>query len=161
MEELLKIKQDWYNEASNTGKFEKLAAIARALGVKIRPNWGPKWEFIDGDTRIYLDDYGNYVTVMVGGRLVCSTHNQSIYIPDVCDEIVAKGYPVAEEVLAKRKAEKEQKDAEKLRRELGFTRVDSIIEIDQMEKFNKLHDLLSQIGNEPLAEEILQLFQSK
>jgi len=118
MEDLLKLKKDWYDEAQKAGKFAKLCTIAREIGVSIRHNYGPKYEFVDGDVRIYVDDYGNYMTITVGKRLVCSTHNERIYIPDVCDEIIAKGYPVAEEKLSKRKAEEEARKAERLRQEL-------------------------------------------
>lgn len=115
---LQKLKQDWYEEAKKSGKFVKLADIARVLGTRISHNYGPKWEFIDGDTRIYVDDYGNYMTVTVGKRLVCSTHNERLYIPDVCDEIIAKGYPVADQIMSESKAEADRKKAEKLRMEL-------------------------------------------
>ncbi len=118
VEDLQQLKRDWYEAAKKEGKFAKLSAIARVLGTPIRHNYEPKWEFIDGDIRIYVDDYGNYMTVMDGKRLVCSTHNERIYIPDVCDEIIAKGYPAAEEILAKKKGDEERQKAIALRNEL-------------------------------------------
>lgn len=118
LEELKQLRREWYENARNEGKFGKLSQIARVLGVRVPHNYGPKWEFIDGDTRIYVDDYGNYMTVRIGNRLVCSTHNEAIYIPDVCDEIIVKGYPVVEQIMAEKKAEDERLQASKLQKEL-------------------------------------------
>ena len=116
--DLEQLKNELFENARKEGKSRKLSEIARHLGENIRHNWGPKYGFTDGDIRIYVDDYGNYMTVNDGKRLVCSTHNERVYIPAVCDEIIAKHFPAAEEIKARKDDERRKQKEAALHREL-------------------------------------------
>ncbi len=101
VDELRARKCHQFEEARARGALTRLALIARELGrdpISIAQpgyvsTYGPKYLFIAGNgpdaVYVYVDDYGGYMTVHVGGenphrggRPVCSTHaTDSFFIP--------------------------------------------------------------------------------
>jgi len=71
-------------------------------------NYGPKFEFVDGDYKVYKDDYGNYVTMHMIDRLVCSTHNEKLYVKDICDRFITKHWPAVEKLIKEEATAKEE-----------------------------------------------------
>lgn len=117
-EELKQLKKQWYDEASSNGNLSKLKQIARHLGTPIRHNYGPKYEFVDGDMEVYVDDYGNYATMKMIDRLVCSTHNERLYVKDICDRFIAKHMPAVEKIIEEKERMKESEALKKMEKEL-------------------------------------------
>lgn len=70
--------KDRYLAAVADETFTKLAAIARELGKQ--QGGDPKYIYQGGDIEIYLDEYGNYMTVKVGKKEVASTHQTNQFI---------------------------------------------------------------------------------
>lgn len=84
-DELRGVQREWYREAIAQELPAKLALIARELGEALSVRYGPKYEWLDVEGEaicIYADDYGHYMTVHVGPRLVCSSHpTQELFVP--------------------------------------------------------------------------------
>lgn len=117
-EELKVLKKQWYDEAYNNGNLSKLRQIGRYLGTQLRHNYGPKFEFVDGDLKLYVDDYGNYTTLKMIDRLVCSTHNERLYVKSICDSFIAKHMPAVLTAIENESMEKEIMEREKMEKEL-------------------------------------------
>ena len=79
--ELNKLKREIYKQSRNDGTISGLALVAREMGRDLSAYYGPKYLFSLGAAEIYLDDYGNYMTVRLGGKLVVSTHNEQLFAP--------------------------------------------------------------------------------
>src|ERR1700693_1363266 len=101
--ELYQLKNKRYEEAIDNKTIEKLSMIARQLGTSLSVNYGPKYIYDSENVQIYVDDYGHYMTVRDGDKLVCSTHP--------CDRFIIVGewtsrllnvYPQAFEVYNKK-----------------------------------------------------------
>jgi hypothetical protein len=107
--ELEDLKKKLYKENTDNGNIEKLYTIARMLGDHVSHNWGPKYLYKNGEIEIYVDDYGHYMTVCVGGKLTVSTHNEKLYVPGEWDTIISEVYPSAKGKLECQKAHTEQK----------------------------------------------------
>lgn len=71
-----------YDVACSFGTFAKLATIARELGESLSERYGPKYRFTEGELKIYVDDYGNYMTVHRGNEEIASTHTCDRFIKD-------------------------------------------------------------------------------
>lgn len=111
LDDLHKLRKDWYNEANANGNITKLAEIARVLGNPLNHNYGPKYRFQEDSVEIYVDDYGHYMTVKDGEKLKVSTHNEKLYAKGKWEWIIEAFWP---KVLAK-KQEKELSVDEKQR----------------------------------------------
>ena len=117
-EELKVLKQQWYKEAENNRNLSKIRQICRYLGTSIRHNYGPKYEFTDGDFKVYVDDYGNYATMRMLDRLVLSTHNERLYAKDICDRFINKHWPATEKLIKEEAELKEEVKRAELEKEL-------------------------------------------
>lgn len=117
-EELKELKKHWYEEASTNGNLSKIKQIGRCLGESVRHNYGPKYEFKDGDYTVYVDDYGNYATVKMIDRLVCSTHNERLYVKEICDRFITKHWPAVTKIMEDRELAQEAEEREKMEKEL-------------------------------------------
>lgn len=109
--QLSELKARWYNDALKNGAIERLSSIARALGGRVALNWGPKYRFEKDGLTIYVDDYGNYMTVHFQYKLIVSTHNEKLYIPGEWESKVqewAMSAQVTEEVKDQDREEKEK-----------------------------------------------------
>lgn len=91
-DEIKAIIKQRYRKATEDGTFGKLEMIARELGVDPASidkdgnptgyvsTYGPKRVWSLGNIRIYIDDYGHYMTVHVGEKQVVSTHETKRFI---------------------------------------------------------------------------------
>lgn len=118
LQELKEQKAIWYEENTRNGNIQKLITIARQVGEKLSHNYGPKYNFTNGVIEIYVDDYGNYMTTKVNGKLKVSTHNDKLYVPGEWEEIIARLYPEAQELYNQTKSESYQYEYQKLLNEL-------------------------------------------
>ena len=82
-EQLLAMKRLLFQEAKAQGVISGLATIARQFGKELNANYGPKYQWEGEGIVIYVDDYGNYITVHAdGNRLVSSSHkNEKLFVP--------------------------------------------------------------------------------
>lgn len=82
----------WYSEAINQNVLGTIQRVTRALGRPLHERYGPKYEYVDGDLAVYLDDYGGYMSVTVAGRAVCHTHSgEQLFVPGPwVDRILAR-----------------------------------------------------------------------
>lgn len=114
--ELAALKGKWYIEASE--KISQLYSIARHLGTRVPHNYGPKYSFEKDALKIYVDDYGGYMTVHLNGKLIVSTHNERLYVPGEWEAAIPGLSSMAEEVKAEKDTQKEQKEKSQLLDEL-------------------------------------------
>lgn len=117
IQELEETKKQWYFDAMEDGSIMKLTEICRHLGEKLPYNYGPKYSFKDGgkkEIEIYVDDYGNYMTVKHGDKLRVSTHNEKLYVKGEWEKLIARLWPLVES----KKQEIEAAKLEKTRLEL-------------------------------------------
>lgn len=96
--ELATYKASLYILNTDNGNIKKLAQICRLLGSRLNHSYGPKFRFTEGNIEIYVDDYGGYMTVHVGGKLRVSTHNERLYAIGEWEEIIDRLWPKAEEL---------------------------------------------------------------
>jgi hypothetical protein len=114
-DELLKLKQQRYKNAQEDGTISKLYVIGKELGNNLNDRYGPKYRWINDGIAIYVDDYGNYMTVRSDDKLLCSTHPcDRLIILGEWIEKVLKFYPEAEKIREEKIAKREQKEREKL-----------------------------------------------
>lgn len=74
VEELKELKKRRYELAENRGLLVNIDFIARTLGTRLA---NKKYEFYRDDIYVFVDDYGGYMQVEIGGpygKIVCSTH---------------------------------------------------------------------------------------
>lgn len=110
LDELRAQKRLNYQTAMDKQIFYKLATVARELGEHINASYGPKYQFSIGDIGIYVDDYGNYMTVTLNGKKIASTH--------LCDQLFIPGGWIDElqssiekaELLRQQRAEKQKQE---------------------------------------------------
>jgi len=86
LSEIQTYKKNLY--AANKDNISRFKTIARTLGKNLHANYGPKYEFKQDNIRIYLDDYGHYLTIHDGDKLVVSTHNEKLYAPGEWEKII-------------------------------------------------------------------------
>lgn len=83
IDELKRLKVQRYRDAQEDGSIAACYRVGRVLG-KLQPaKYGSKYLWESAGVRIFVDDYGNYMTVHADGKQVCSTHT--------CDEIFIPG----------------------------------------------------------------------
>ena len=121
-EELLAMKRLIFQEAKAQGIISGLATVARQFGKDLNVNYGPKYQWEGEGIVIYVDDYGNYMTVHAdGNRLVSSSHkNEKLFVPGPW---LTPLLPLMEQAkqAAEAKAEQRKRDAaQALRNALSF-----------------------------------------
>lgn len=81
LEELKKVKNDWFLEATANGNLAKIRTIGRKLG-KLQPAaYGPKYLYQEDTMQIFVDDYGGYFTLHYNGKLKVNTHEcEKLYV---------------------------------------------------------------------------------
>jgi hypothetical protein len=118
--ELEDLKKKLYKENTDNGNIKKLYTIARMLGEHVNANYGPKYLYKKGETEIYVDDYGGYMTVQVGDNKKVSTHFcNNLYVPGEWEAIITEVYPSAKEKLEANKLQTEQRAKSDLLSQLG------------------------------------------
>ncbi len=81
-EQLLAMKRLLFQEAKAQGVLGGLATVARQLGEELNANYGPKYKWEGEGVVVYVDDYGNYMTVRLRGRLIASSHpTEKLFVP--------------------------------------------------------------------------------
>lgn len=99
IEKLKWYKAEWFRLARDTGLISMCYEIGRSLGSYIGDK---KYEWTNDLLRIYVDDYGNYMTVSDDGKTVCSTHStEKVFVPGdwalTIDAIYPQAYKAAKE----------------------------------------------------------------
>ena len=121
LDELKKLKSDWYREAETNGSLSTVYKICRELGEKLAADYGPKYELKLDDTVVFVDDYGNYMTVLHEGRCVCSTHpGTKLFVPGEWYYQLKNLYASAEESIKSRKNKADYEERVKLGIQLGL-----------------------------------------
>ena len=121
-EQLLAMKRLLFQEAKAQGVISGLATIARQFGKESDANYGPKYQWIGAGVVIYVDDYGNYMTVRTDKkRLIVSSHpTEKLFVPGPW---LTPLLPLMEQArqAAEAKADKRKRDAaQALRDALSF-----------------------------------------
>lgn len=116
--ELETYKQELYIQNLENGNIKKLVQIGRELGDNLNHSYGPKFILKDGDTEIYIDDYGGYATVHVNGKLKVSTHNEKLYVPGEWEEIIHRLWPKADAIGSNKEAAIEEERKQHLLNQL-------------------------------------------
>ena len=120
-EDLKKLKQDWYSEASSNGTIAMLWKIAKELGTSLNAKCPPKWQWTQGNIKIYADGYGNYLTVHVAGKEVVSTHEtERLFVPGDWLKEIQPFVSEAESHALEQRRIRYQSERQKLLEELGL-----------------------------------------
>jgi len=115
------MKKKYYDDATSSGILGRIATVCRQLGSDLSQRYGPKYEYINGNIRIYVDDYGNYMTVQVDGKDVCSTHPcDRLFVPGNWTAIIETAYPAAAEVASGKFHDREERERQALAHDLGI-----------------------------------------
>ena len=117
--------QNWQEFTAQNG-WTIVGAVARQLGhdpasrdlngqpTYYRSTCGPKYVWESNGVKVYVDDYGHYMTVDWNGVQVGSTHDTNRFvIPGAWMTEVWKHYPAAQQAIAER--ERQRNDAERQR----------------------------------------------
>lgn len=121
LDELKSIKKKWYDDAASSGILGRIAKVCRELGLNLNSRYGPKYEYINGNIRVFVDDYGNYMDVHAEGKNVCSTHPCSrLFVPGDWTATIEAAYPAAVEVAAGKRLDREERERKALARDLGI-----------------------------------------
>ena len=121
-EQLLEAKRLLFQEAKAQCVLSGLATIARQFGKELNANYGPKYQWTGAGVVIYVDDYGNYITVRTDEkRLIVSSHpTEKLFVPGPW---LTPLLPLMEQAkqAAEAKAEQRKRDAaQALRNALSF-----------------------------------------
>lgn len=120
-EQLLEAKRMLFQEAKAQGVLGGLATVARQLGEELNANYGPKYKWEGEGVVVYVDDYGNYMTVRLRGRLIASSHpTEKLFVPGPW---LTPLLPLMEQAkqAAEAKAKQRERDAaQALRNALSF-----------------------------------------
>jgi len=120
-EELKELKREWYRQAKEDGSLARCYKVCTILGEWLNARYGPKYQYIDGDLDLYVDDYGNYFTAEWKGKRVMSTHPcDHLFIPGGWMKIVDKLYPVAAERARQEEERREDRRRHGLAAELSI-----------------------------------------
>lgn len=112
IEELKALKWRWYVEAQQDGTLAACYRVGRVLGEEIPSRHAPKFGWSHEGIAIYVDDFGRFMEVRVGDRLVCSTHyGQKLFVPGPWVEVVREFAAAA--VERERIAKEHRKASEK------------------------------------------------
>lgn len=113
LDQLNRIKKRWYDSAVSGPDciVSCLTRLTLARGEQKDHSY-PKYVLTFDNIELYLDTYGHYFTVKVGGRLRLSTHNEKLFVPG---DWLEKLLPLMEETRLQEEHEKIQKiEAERL-----------------------------------------------
>ncbi len=118
LEELNELKRTQYEEARNSGVFQRLATVGREFGREVgRP--GPKYLWEESGVRVFVDDYGGYVTAHANEKLVASNHPCTrLFVAGQWQDVVLARYPEAQEKAAQRDAARREIEKRRLQSEL-------------------------------------------
>ncbi len=81
---LPQVKHVWYEQAVTSGILQDITTVARELGEEptATAKRGLQYIWRIGEVTVYVDDDNHYLTVHVGGQLVCSTQPTTcLFIP--------------------------------------------------------------------------------
>ena len=120
LEGLQELKAKTYKLAQTTGIINLIGKVARALGERVSQNYGPKYRFTTDACEVYVDDYGNFMTVKVDGKLVCSTHNEKLFVPGPWVASIHAAYLEACAKITATESENYTRAFRLLAKELGF-----------------------------------------
>ena len=117
LEELKELKRTQYEEAKKSGVFQRLATVGRELGREVgRP--GPKYLWEESGVRVFVDDYGGYVTARANEKLVASNHPCArLFVAGQWQDVVLARYPEAREKAALREAARRETEKQRLQSE--------------------------------------------
>ena len=119
LEELQKLRTESYKKATDDGVFENIYLVGKILGNDLHENYGPKYSWNHEDVAIYIDNYGNYMTVHYKDKKVCSTHPcTKLFADGEWVSIIMKYLPEAKAVQERKQQESEQRMRQKLIQEL-------------------------------------------
>lgn len=114
------LKTTRYSVALELDIFTKLKLIATECGKDKDANHGPKYEFNIHNISLYSDCYGGYLTVHVGERRVCSTHDTERFInPGEWLDMLLAYLPEAENKARERETAFERETRAKLLAEVA------------------------------------------
>ncbi len=123
IEELQELKKETYKNASDRGILSLIAKVARVLGEQVRHNYGPKYRYSTPDIEIYVDDYGNFMTVNVGDCKVCDTHpNSRLFVPGPWLVAIDTVYPLVCGKVTSKEIDRYREAFMELSRELGLVK---------------------------------------
>jgi hypothetical protein len=109
-----------FKEASDAGLFGKFEVVAREMGQNMHATYGPKYLWERGPIRLYVDNYGKYLTVTVHGTLACSTHITDQFIcPGNWQNEILSDYEAAVSKWRKREHERQVEKATALQSKLA------------------------------------------
>lgn len=120
IEQINELKARRYTEAQQGRVFHKLAVVARELGKDpaspgYMSTYGPKYIWKHASIEIYVDDYGNYMTVNFNGRKVASTHDcDRFIIPGGWQDVALAFFGSAQEKADQREYKRQQERKQKL-----------------------------------------------
>ncbi len=114
-EQLRFLQREWYKTAQADGSIDTLLLIGRELGTRQSAKYGPKFKWEWSDTKLYVDDYGHYMTVNVNGKQVCSTHGcDRLFIPGTWFSRIATFRASARDQKVAREIQRHETEREKL-----------------------------------------------
>lgn len=118
-DELEAIQKEWYKRAKTEGIIGNCYLIGRELGSDpagpgYTSNYGPKRQWESDNLRIYVDDYGHYMTVSYHQKVVCSTHGPDVFIPGEWVSIIDRVVPAASDRRNRREIEKAENNRRRL-----------------------------------------------
>jgi hypothetical protein len=120
LEELRKLKRQWYETAQENGSIAKCYLIGRELGENILHNYGPKYRWLYKDIDLYIDDYGHYMIVKYKEKEVCSDGNGGLFVPGDWFKIIEEKVIEARKVKGKKENDYREEQRQKLLKELGI-----------------------------------------
>jgi hypothetical protein len=120
VEELQKLKKEWYKTAEEDGSINKCYLVGRILGEDVRHTYGPKYQWDYQGVKIYIDDYGNYMTVDYCDTRVCFTASGKLFVPGDWMNIVSEAAIKAEEVKQEREEIYKEEKRQHMLKELGL-----------------------------------------
>ena len=119
--ELKALKRQWYVAAVEDGSVALCFRVARVLGRPQAVGSGPKYSWEADGVSIYLDDYGKYLTVEVGGKRVCSTHDcEQLFVPGEWMNAVRRAAVTAAARQEREEHYREEAERRRLMAQLGI-----------------------------------------
>lgn len=122
VEELKALKVQWYENACKDGSIALCHLVGSQLGVSLSAKYGPKYKWEAEGVEIYVDDYGNYLTVHVDGKQVCCNHYCTrLFIPGPWMDVVKRAAVLARQKKEGDECRREQDECRRLLDELGIS----------------------------------------
>ena len=117
LEELKELKRTQYEEAQKSGVFQRLATVARELGGEMGGP-GPKYLWEESGVRVFVDDYGSYVTAHANEKLVASNRPCTrLFVAGQWQDVVLVRYPEARKKATLREAASRENEKQRLQSE--------------------------------------------